>query len=138
MKNGKENSTRSAFSCTEVSGGNRGGSAGRDGFAGYFESKFRSLCWDGCKYDRGSEKYHCGGSGPFQFPMINPVITKKDGAYQTEEGCLSLDGVRPCTRYQEIEVDYLDQNFKKRHGKYSGWTAQIIQHEIDHCNGIII
>lgn len=63
MKNGKENSTRSAFSCTEVSGGNRGGSAGRDGFAGYFESKFRSLCWDGCKYDRGSEKYHCGGSG---------------------------------------------------------------------------
>ena len=77
-------------------------------------------------------------AGPFQFPMINPVITKKDGAYQTEEGCLSLDGVRPCTRYQEIEVDYLDQNFKKRHGKYSGWTAQIIQHEIDHCNGIII
>ena len=77
-------------------------------------------------------------AGPFQFPMINPVITKKDGAYQTEEGCLSLDGVRPCTRYQEIEVDYLDQNFKQQHGKYSGWTAQIIQHEIDHCNGIVI
>lgn len=57
---------------------------------------------------------------------------------QTEEGCLSLEGVRPCTRYQEIEVDYLDQNFKKQHGKYSGWTAQIIQHEIDHCNGIVI
>ena len=64
--------------------------------------------------------------------------TQKDGAYQTEEGCVSLDGVRPCTRYQEIEVDYLDQNFKKQHGKYSGWTAQIIQHEIDHCNGIVI
>lgn len=76
--------------------------------------------------------------GPIQFPMINPVITNKDGAYQTEEGCLSLDGVRPCTRYQEIEVDYLDQNFKKQHGKYSGWTAQIIQYEIDHCNGIVI
>lgn len=76
--------------------------------------------------------------GPIQFPMINPVITNKDGAYQTEEGCLSLDGVRSCTRYQEIEVDYLDQNFKKQHGKYSGWTAQIIQHEIDHCNGIVI
>ena len=77
-------------------------------------------------------------AGPFQFAMINPVITQKSGAYQTEEGCLSLEGVRPCTRYQEIEVDYLDQNFKKQHGKYSGWTAQIIQHEIDHCNGIVI
>ena len=77
-------------------------------------------------------------AGPFQFAMINPVITKKSGAYQTEEGCLSLEGVRPCTRYQEIEVDYLDQNFKKQYGKYSGWTAQIIQHEIDHCNGIVI
>ena len=77
-------------------------------------------------------------AGPFQFAMINPIITKKSGAYQTEEGCLSLDGVRSCTRYQEIEVDYLDQNFKKQHGKYSGLTAQVIQHEIDHCNGILI
>ncbi len=77
-------------------------------------------------------------AGPFQFVMINPVITKKSGAYQTEEGCLSLEGVRKCTRYQEIEVDYLDQNFRKQHGKYSGWTAQIIQHEVDHCNGILI
>lgn len=68
-------------------------------------------------------------AGPFQFAMINPVITKKTGAFQTEEGCLSLDGVRPCTRYKEIEVDYLDTNFKKQHGKYIGWTAQIIQHE---------
>lgn len=77
-------------------------------------------------------------AGPFQFAMINPVITKKTGEFKTEEGCLSLEGVRPCTRYEEIEVDYLDQNFKPQHGKYSGWTAQIIQHEVDHCNGIII
>ena len=77
-------------------------------------------------------------AGPFQFAMINPVIAKKTGAFQTEEGCLSLDGVRPCTRYKEIEVDYLDTNFKKQHGKYIGWTAQIIQHEVDHCNGIVI
>ena len=77
-------------------------------------------------------------AGPFQFAMINPGITKKMGAFQTEEGCLSMDGVRPCTRYKEIEVDYLDTNFKKQHGKYTGWTAQIIQHEIDHCNGIVI
>ena len=68
----------------------------------------------------------------FQFAMVNPVITKKTGAFQTEEGCLSLEGVRPCIRYQEIEVDYLDQNFKKQHGKYFGWTAQIIQH--DECD----
>lgn len=77
-------------------------------------------------------------AGPFQFAMINPVITKKTGAFQTEEGCLSLDGVRTCKRYREIEVDYLDQNFEKQHGKYSGWTAQIIQHECDHLEGIII
>ena len=51
-------------------------------------------------------------AGPFQFAMINPVITKKSGAYQTEEGCLSLEGVRLCTRYQEIEVDYLDQTLR--------------------------
>lgn len=76
--------------------------------------------------------------GPFQFAMINPVITKKAGMFKTEEGCLSLDGVRPCVRYEEIEVDYLDQNFQKKHNKYSGWTAQIIQHEIDHLSGKII
>ena len=64
--------------------------------------------------------------------MFNPKIVKRSGKYETEEGCLSLDGVRPCTRYKEIEVDYLDQNFKKKHGKYTGWTAQIIQH--DECD----
>lgn len=58
--------------------------------------------------------------------MINPVITKKTGSFHTEEGCLSLDGVRASTRYKEIEVDYHNQNFKKQHGKYFGWTAQII------------
>ena len=77
-------------------------------------------------------------AGPFGFIMINPVITKKTGKYETEEGCLSLDGVRPCTRYKEIEVDYLDQNFKRQHGKFVDFTAQIIQHEIDHLEGILI
>ena len=77
-------------------------------------------------------------AGPFMFAMINAKITKKKGAFKTEESCLSLDGVRPCTRYKEIEVDYLDQNFEPRHGKYSGWTAQIIQHELDHVAGIVI
>ena len=77
-------------------------------------------------------------TGPFQIAMINPVITAKSGEYETEEGCLSLNGVRDCTRYQEIEVDYLDQNFRKQHGRYSGKMAQVIQHEIDHCNGVVI
>ena len=51
---------------------------------------------------------------------------------------MSLEGVRPCTRYNEIEVEYLDQNFKPQHGKYTDWTAQIIQHELDHVAGIVI
>lgn len=77
-------------------------------------------------------------AGPFMFAMVNAKIIKKKGAFKTEESCLSLDGVRPCTRYKEIEVDYLDQNFKPQHGKYSGWTAQIIQHELDHVEEIVI
>lgn len=76
--------------------------------------------------------------GPFHFAMVNPVITKKSGEYKTEESCLSLEGVRPCTRYKEIEVDYLDQDFKPQHGKYKDFTAQIIQHEIDHFEGVLI
>lgn len=70
--------------------------------------------------------------------MYNPVIVKKDTPYEIEEGCLSLDGVRKTTRYQNIEVEYLDSSWKKHRQQYSGWTAQIIQHEIDHLSGIII
>ena len=70
--------------------------------------------------------------------MYNPKIVKKSGAYETEEGCLSLEGVRKCTRYQEIEVEYQDGSLKKQRQKYSGWIAQIIQHECDHLQGIII
>ena len=77
-----------------------------------------------------------GGFG--NMAMVNPVIIKKSGAYETEEGCLSLDGVRKTTRYENIEVLYWNQDFRKLKQKFNGWTAQIIQHEIDHCNGIII
>lgn len=70
--------------------------------------------------------------------MINPVIVKKSGAYGTEEGCLSLIGIRKTTRYKDIEVEFQDINFNKQYQKYSGWIAQIIQHEIDHCDGILI
>lgn len=70
--------------------------------------------------------------------MFNPVIIAKSEPYDTEEGCLSLTGVRPCTRYQNIEVEYYDFNWKKQKIRLEGWTAQICQHEIDHCNGVII
>ena len=70
--------------------------------------------------------------------MFNPVITDKNTPYQTEEGCLSLDGVRPTTRYKNIEVEYMDMNWKKQKMKFSGWTAQICQHEIDQLSGRII
>ena len=70
--------------------------------------------------------------------MLNPMIVSKKGPYEAEEGCLSLKGVRKTTRYQEIEVEYEDIHFKKQHQKYKGWVAQIIQHEVDHCEGIII
>lgn len=70
--------------------------------------------------------------------MYNPVIVKKLKPYETEEGCLSLIGVRKTIRYEEIEVEFENAAFQKRRQKFSGWTAQIIQHEVDHCNGIII
>ena len=70
--------------------------------------------------------------------MYNPVIVKKGTPYETEEGCLSLDGVRKTTRYQNIEVEYFDNAWKKQKLKLSGWSAQIFQHEIDHLSGIII
>jgi peptide deformylase len=76
--------------------------------------------------------------GMMDVVMFNPVITRKDSPFDTEEGCLSLEGVRPTTRYENIEVTYTDLNWKKQKRKFSGWTAQIIQHECDHLEGIII
>ena len=70
--------------------------------------------------------------------LINPVITRKAGPYQAEEGCLSLSGIRKTTRYQEIDVSFQDMDFKPRQQHFSGWAAQIIQHEVDHCDGILI
>ena len=70
--------------------------------------------------------------------MFNPVIIKKDTPYETEEGCLSLVGLRKTKRYENIEVEYYDMQWKKQTIKLSGWPAQICQHEYDHLNGIII
>ena len=70
--------------------------------------------------------------------MYNPVLMKKDTPYETEEGCLSLSGTRKTTRYKNITVSYQDLSFHKKQQKFTGYTAQIIQHEIDHTNGIVI
>ena len=71
--------------------------------------------------------------------MFNPEIIKMSGSYDTEEGCLSLlGGPRPCKRYQTIKVQWQNEKFQTRIKTFTGWTAQIIQHEIDHCNGILI
>ena len=70
--------------------------------------------------------------------IFNPRITAADGAFDTSEGCLSLKGERRTLRYRRIEVDYRDRRMRDRHATFTGWTAQIIQHEVDHCNGIII
>ena len=76
--------------------------------------------------------------GFMNIAMINPYIVRTANPFKTEEGCLSLLGVRKTTRYENIEVEYLDINFRKQKQKFTGWTAQIIQHEVDHCDGIII
>lgn len=73
-----------------------------------------------------------------QVAMLNPVIVKKQKPYEAEEGCLSLAGVRKTTRYEEIEVTYLDLNMKPCRQRFTGFAAQVIQHEVDHCDGILI
>ena len=70
--------------------------------------------------------------------MFNPVIVAKKGEYEAEEGCLSLSGVRPAARWKSIKVEYRDEAFRPRCKTFTDWAAQIIQHEIDHCNGILI
>ena len=77
-------------------------------------------------------------NGPVQMVMVNPQITGKSGEYDAEEGCLSLSGVRKTKRWKRITVKYQDQAFRWRTGTFEGFTAQIIQHEIDHCDGILI
>ena len=70
--------------------------------------------------------------------MFNPVIVKQSGAYEAEEGCLSLSGTRKTKRYKTIKVQWQNEKFQTRLRTFSGWTAEIIQHEIDHCEGILI
>lgn len=79
------------------------------------------------------------GRAPTYTVMLNPEIIKKDGVYDAVEGCLSLlGGPRPCKRYKSIKVQYQTLEMQTRIKTYTGWTAQIIQHEVDHCNSILI
>ena len=70
--------------------------------------------------------------------MFNPEIVKKSGPYEAEEGCLSLSGTRRVRRWQSVKVQYQNEKFQLRFKTFTGWTAQIIQHEIDHCEGVLI
>ena len=70
--------------------------------------------------------------------MFNPEIVKSSDRYETEEGCLSLTGTRKTKRWKSIKVQYQNEQFQTRFKTFTGWTAQIIQHEVDHCDGIII
>ena len=70
--------------------------------------------------------------------MLNPVIIKKSGAYEAEEGCLSLTGRRKAKRFKSIKVQWQNEKLQTRLKTFTGWTAEIIQHEIDHCEGILI
>ena len=78
------------------------------------------------------------GLGMFSLVMYNPVIIRKEKPYMTEEGCLSLPGTRKTERFQEIEVEFRDAHWEKHRMCFSGFPAQIIQHEVDHLNGILI
>ena len=70
--------------------------------------------------------------------MLNPVIVKRSGAYEAEEGCLSLTGTRKARRFKSIKVQWQNEKLQTRLKTFTGWTAEIIQHEIDHCDGILI
>ena len=79
------------------------------------------------------------GRAPTYMVMLNPQIVAKSGIYETEEGCLSLlGGPRKCKRYKTIKVQYQTLEMQTRTKNFTGWTAQIIQHEVDHCNGVLI
>ena len=79
--------------------------------------------------------FHIGGASML---MLNPEILKAENPFETEEGCLSVKGVHKTVRYEKIRVRYQNEKLQHRQKEFSGWTAQIIQHEIDHCNGILI
>lgn len=96
------------------------------------------MCGNGGEHDRRRKRIIVFDDNGTAKLMFNPEIVHASSEYSTEEGCLSLVGQRPCRRYRKIRVSYQDESFKTCQKSFSGFTAQIIQHEIDHCEGIII
>lgn len=92
----------------------------------------------GCQYDRTGSADHCRGQRGEYLLMYDPEILKREGAYEAEEGCLSLEGTRKTTRYKKIKVRYRNEAFQTRIKTFQDFTAQIIQHECDHLEGEII
>ena len=89
--------------------------------------------------DESGRAAACGSAASMHTVMLNTEIVGKDGAYDTAEGCLSLlGGPRKCKRYKTIKVQYQTLDMQTRTKNFTGWTAQIIQHEVDHCNGVLI
>lgn len=102
------------------------------------KANFEGLCRYGRKYDWRFKKNYCNKRYGKYILMFNPEIVKAYGEYETEEGCLSLDGERKTKRYKTVTVKYVNDKFKTVTRTFTNFTAQIIQHEIDHCNGILI
>ena len=96
------------------------------------------LCWTSGQYDWGTKTCHYFNIGMIPMVMFNPVLQSFEGSYETEEGCLSLTGVRPTTRYEKITVSYRDIHWQEQTITLTGFPAQICQHELDHLDGIII
>lgn len=92
----------------------------------------------GREHDWRAQAHHRRRGGHAVAAHVQPEVLEGTGAYDTEEGCLSLPGTRPCTRFRTIRVRYLDERGHERTGSFSGYMAQIIQHEVDHTNGILI
>ena len=96
------------------------------------------MCGHGSQYDRVAKCIIVVNLGLMDMVMFNPKITKQKGPYETSEGCLSLSGERKTTRYRKIQVEFQDMDFKKQTLEFTGFPAQIIQHEVDHLAGILI
>ena len=125
--------------CPKGGAGRAGGSSHGAGPFGYLASPQGGLRWDGSQYDwrEQSGSLLFDNEGRYMV-MFNPHIMKRTGPYEAEEGCLSLPGTRRTRRWTSIKVQYETEQFQTRYKTFTGWTAQIIQHEIDHCEGVVI
>ena len=138
MIDGKTDNERCVLSGPKVRTCYKGRSAGRKGFTDTLQANRAGCVGMAANMIGVKKRVIIVNMGFVDVVMFNPVLLSKDTPYETEEGCLSLTGVRKTTRYENIEVEYYDMNWKKQRQKLSGWPAQICQHELDHLEGILI